>query len=136
MLLVPLSCHRHKLILIIFFLVLTVLHLSAEAPIKVLCGACEQSNQMLAGLCNACYHLLQEFQPLRKRHTNLSEQSSNIKGSIQILEGVQRRIQHQALKLTDIRKEQSLLNQNKPKLIKEDSSMKTSNAYYILAGFY
>jgi hypothetical protein len=42
--------------------------LRAEVPIKVLCGAGEQSSQMPAGLCNACYHSMKEFQPLRKQH--------------------------------------------------------------------
>jgi hypothetical protein len=36
---------------IFFSLVSTVHHLCAEVPIKVLCGAGEQSSQMPAGLC-------------------------------------------------------------------------------------
>jgi hypothetical protein len=55
-------------VLFFFILVSTVHHLRAEVPIKVLCGAGEQSSQMPAGLCNACYHSMKEFQPLRKRH--------------------------------------------------------------------
>jgi hypothetical protein len=35
-------------------------------PIKVICGAGERSSQVPAGFCNAWYHLMMEFQPLRK----------------------------------------------------------------------
>jgi hypothetical protein len=43
------------------------LQLTSRKP-EVLCGAGEQSSQMLDGLCYVCYHSMKEFQPLRKRH--------------------------------------------------------------------
>jgi hypothetical protein len=51
--------NKCSIIIIFFSWVSTVHHLRAEVPIKVLCGAGEQSSQMPAGLCNACYHSIE-----------------------------------------------------------------------------